>query len=59
MNKDKVKIFKLGNAKAFYIPATIRNDSTYPFKEEEDLFLIEIVKESLVIRRLSKDELNN
>jgi len=31
MIKDKIKIFELGNSKAIYIPASIRNDSAYPF----------------------------
>lgn len=57
-NKDKVKFFKLGGSTAFYVPAIIRSDSTFPFEVDEDL-VMEIKGESLIIRRPTKDELKN
>ena len=59
MNKDKVKLFKLGSSIASYIPSTIRNDSTYPFTDDtEEVYIMEIVGESLVIRKPNNNELN-
>jgi antitoxin component of MazEF toxin-antitoxin module len=57
-SKDNIKIFRLGGSTAIYVPALIKSDSTFPFEIDEPL-VMEIKGESLVIRRLTKDELKN
>lgn len=54
-NKDKGKIFSIGGSNAIRIPASIKTDSTFPFKDIEEV-VVEIVGNTLVIRQAEKNE---
>lgn len=54
--KDKTRIFPVGGSKVVNIPAGIRTDSAYPFKNEDEELVIEIQGEELVIRLKRDDE---
>lgn len=54
--KEKTRIFPVGGSKVANIPAGLRTDSAYPFKNEDDELIIEIRGKELVIRQKSPDE---
>lgn len=54
--KEKTRIFSVGGSKVANIPATLRTDSAYPFKNEDDELVIEIRGKELIIRQKNTDE---
>lgn len=57
-NKTNVKVFDLGQAKAVYMPSKIRNDSSYPFTEEQEQDLVmEIRGKSVIIRAKTENDI--
>jgi len=49
MLKEKTKINKIGSSKFVLIPSTIRDDSQFPFSDDEEL-VMEIRGNKLIIR---------
>lgn len=56
MLKSTSKFMKLGSQYTIYLPADVRNDSTFPFSMDDPIVL-EINKKQLVVRRATKQEL--
>lgn len=52
----KIKVFRLGQAYAVYIPQKLRTDSLYPFSEEEESELVMEIKGNSLIIRLPKED---
>jgi len=48
--KGKTKIFDIGGSKAITVPASVRLDSTFPFKDENKELMLEIKHNQLLIR---------
>lgn len=51
MLKDKTKIVKYGESRAFLIPADIIKDSAFPFTEGEELEIEILPEGNIIIKR--------
>jgi hypothetical protein len=56
MIKKTILYTKIGYNRAFIIPKGIENDDRFPFKDSVKYVVMEIKGNTLVIRKLRKDE---
>ena len=52
MIEDTTSIKALGGSKLFLIPADLYKDSAFPFKDDEEMLRIAIVKDTVVIEKI-------